>query len=135
MDGIVLTPLKQIDNPNGDIFHIMKKSDQGFHDFGEAYFSTIHKDLIKGWKKHNQMVLNLVVPVGAIEFVIYNEKKNEFFNIILSKNNYQRLTVASGLWVAFRGIDKHNILLNIASIEHDPKESESLALEEINYEW
>lgn len=48
------------------------------------------------------MTLNLVVPVGEIEFVVYDEK--EFFNIKLSHGNYQRLTVKAGLWVSFRGI-------------------------------
>ena len=28
MDGVVVTPLKQIRNPKGDIFHAMKKSDK-----------------------------------------------------------------------------------------------------------
>ena len=30
MDGVILTPLKQIYNPKGDIFHAMKQSDYGF---------------------------------------------------------------------------------------------------------
>lgn len=135
MDGVTLTPLKQIHNPKGDIFHAMKKSDVGFDGFGEAYFSTIHKNDIKGWKKHTQMILNLVVPVGEIEFIIYDENKNKFFNVKLSQNNYQRLTVSPNLWMGFRGIGDHNMLLNLASIEHDPNESENLELNQINYEW
>ena len=82
MDGIILTPLKQIHHPKGDIYHAMKKSDIGFENFGEAYFSTIIKNDIKGWKKHTKMTLNLIVPSGEIEFVIYDEIKNEFFNLI-----------------------------------------------------
>ena len=48
MDGIILTPLNQIHHPKGDIYHAMKKSDDGFDGFGEAYFSTVHKNDIKG---------------------------------------------------------------------------------------
>ena len=133
MDGVILTPLKQIYHPKGDIFHAMKKSDSGFEGFGEAYFSTIHKNDIKGWKKHLQMTLNLVVVSGEIEFVIYDEKT--FFTATLSHNNYQRLTIKSGLWVAFRGLGEYNMLLNLASLEHDPKESITLDLNNISYEW
>ena len=43
MDGIILTPLKRINHPKGDIFHAMKKTDLGFEGFGEAYFSTINE--------------------------------------------------------------------------------------------
>ena len=135
MDGVILTPLKQIHNPKGDIFHAMKKSDEGFDCFGEAYFSTINQNDIKGWKKHTKMTLNLVVPVGEIEFVVYDEKSNNFFNIKLSQDNYQRLTVSQNLWMGFRGVGESNILLNLASIEHDPSEAINVELDKINYEW
>jgi len=135
MDGVILTPLKQIYNPKGDIYHAMKKSDDGFRGFGEAYFSTIHKGIIKGWKKHTQMTLNLIVPVGEIEFVVYNEKTNTFYTVQLSQNNYQRLTISPNLWMAFRGVDSYSMLLNLASIEHDPDEALTLDRDEIPYEW
>ena len=135
MDGIILTPLKKIHNIKGYVFHAMKKSDVGFDGFGEAYFSTVNKNDIKGWKKHAEMTLNLVVPVGKMEFVIYNDKNHNFFNVTISQDNYQRLTISPGFWLAFRGLDEKNILLNIASIEHDPSESESIDLDKIIYDW
>ena len=135
MDGVIVTPLKQIHNPKGDIFHAMKKSDDGFDGFGEAYFSTIHKNDIKGWKKHTQMTLNLVVPVGEIEFIVYDENTKEFFDIKLSQKNYQRLTVKPNLWMAFRGLEENSMLLNLASIEHDSSEAITIDLSKIYYEW
>ncbi|CUU69141.1 WxcM-like%2C C-terminal [Campylobacter hyointestinalis] len=135
MDGVILTPLKQIYNPKGNIFHAMKNSDIGYLGFGEAYFSTIDQNKIKGWKKHTKMTLNLIVPIGEIEFVIYNEKNKDFFSVKLSKNNYQRLTVSPNLWMAFRGIGEYNMLLNLASIEHDPNEAVNVDLDKIKYEW
>jgi dTDP-4-dehydrorhamnose 3,5-epimerase len=135
MDGVILTSLNQIHNPKGNIFHAMKKSDNGFNGFGEAYFSTIRKGNIKGWKKHTEMTLNLVVPVGKIEFVVYEENSKEFFNVSLSQSNYKRLTVKPNLWVAFRGLEKNNILLNLASIEHDAKEVKNMELNKIYYNW
>ncbi|MDX9961232.1 MAG: dTDP-4-dehydrorhamnose 3,5-epimerase family protein [Aliarcobacter sp.] len=141
IEGVILTPLKQIVNPKGDLYHAMKQSDNGYKSFGEAYFSTVIKDEIKGWKKHTIMVLNLIVPIGAVEFIIYDDRidsstKNQFFSLILSQENYQRLTVPAGVWMAFRGIGEDlNMLLNIASIEHDPSEAISKQLTDINYTW
>lgn len=135
MDGVILTPLKQIHHPKGDIFHGMKKSDVGFEDFGEAYFSTINQGDTKGWKKHTQMTLNLIVPVGEIEFVVYDENTKEFFSVNLSQNNYQRLTVKPNLWMAFRGVGKYNMLLNLASMEHDSLEAINKELDFITYVW
>ena len=135
MDGVILTPLKQIFYPKGTIMHAMKKSDEGFAGFGEAYFSTINKGEIKGWKKHSEMILNLVVPLGEIEFVVYDEVANKYFSIKLSQNNYQRLTIQPTLWMAFRGIEESNMLLNIASIVHNPNEATNIDLNKIKYDW
>ena len=135
MDGIKLTTLKKIHNLKGDILHAMKKSDVGFDGFGEAYFSTINQDDIKGWKKHTQMTLNIIVPVGEIEFVVYDENIKKFFRIKLSQTNYKRLTVEPGLWVAFKGYHRQNMLLNLASIEHSPSEAFNIDLNKIEYNW
>ena len=133
MDGVTLTPLKKITHPKGDVFHAMKASDDGFSGFGEAYFSTVNKSDIKGWKKHSEMTLNLVVVTGEIEFVVYDG--DSFLNVKLSKDNYQRLTIKPRLWLAFRGIGNENILLNLASIEHNPNESENENMDNFDYNW
>ena len=133
MDGVILTPLKQIHNSKGDIFHAMKASDNGFSGFGEAYFSIVNQGEVKGWKKHIEMTLNLVVVIGEIEFVVYDD--NSFYSIKLSKNNYQRLTVEPGLWLAFRGVSVENMLLNLASIEHNANESVNVDLYDFDYDW
>lgn len=142
IDGVILTPLKQIFNPKGDIFHAMKKSDTGYEGFGEAYFSTIYFKNIKPWKKHFNMTLNFVVPVGEIRFVIYDDRedcktKGSFFDITLGVKNYQRITIPPNVWVAFSGIGKDlNLLLNLANIEHDSLEIvRKERLNEISYQW
>jgi len=132
---VVLTPLRIIENPAGNILHALKQPEASFAGFGEAYFSTVEYDVVKGWKKHTKMVLNVVVPCGCILFVLYDaregsETRGQFMEVALSKDNYQRLTVPPGLWMAFKGITKElNMLLNIASIPHDPQEAESLPLQ------
>ncbi|MBI2258846.1 MAG: dTDP-4-dehydrorhamnose 3,5-epimerase [Flavobacteriia bacterium] len=138
MEGVYLTPLKIIENPKGDILHALKSSSPFYSEFGEAYFSSINYDDIKGWKLHTKMILNLIVPVGEIEFVIYDDRsvsetKGDFFKVVLSRSNYYRLTIMPGLWLCFKGIGKsENILLNIASIEHEPEESKNMDLKYIN---
>lgn len=134
MDGVILTKLKQVQNTKGDILHVLRKSDPGFQNFGEVYCSEVDKGVIKGWKKHKKMTLNIVVPVGKILFTIYDDQSKEFFRVTLSRQNYQRLTIKPGLWVAFSGISNINMLINVASIEHCPSESENKPLFDIEYE-
>lgn len=132
IDGVLVMPLKRIVHPKGDIFYGIKSSDSGFVGFGDAYFSTIVFDEVKAWKKHRKMTLNLIVSVGEIKVVLYDDRngspsKGLFFQIHLSPDNYQRLTVPPRLWFGFQGKGKSlNMLLNIADMEHDPDEVERL---------
>lgn len=123
-DGVTLSEVKKIVNPKGDIFHALKASDSSFTKFGEAYFTTIVENEIKGWKKHNKMILNMVVPVGEVVFYIHDEKIKKTKQVIIGNSKYSRLTIKSGYWVAFEGKSMGlNLILNVASIEHDPDES------------
>ena len=141
IEGVIITPLKIISHPLGDIYHALKCSDEGFNGFGESYFSTVHKGDIKGWKKHLEMTLNLIVPVGKVKFVIYDERKTGkskevFEEVELSLDNYMRLTIPPGLWVAFQGMNEGlNLLQNIANIEHRPEEALRCELNQIPYSW
>lgn len=141
VDGVMVTPLKIIPLEKGDVFHGIKASDCGYFGFGEAYFSTVKHDEIKGWKKHTEMVLNLMVPEGEVQFVVYDDREHsstfdQFYSVTLGKENYCRLTIPKGVWVAFKGIGQAtNLLMNFASIEHDPEESVSRPLEFIKFNW
>lgn len=141
IEGVIVTPLKKIYHPQGNVFHGMKKSEPGYVKFAEAYFSTIIKGEVKPWKKHVTMTLNLVVPVGKIRFVVFDDRPNSgtngcFFDITISEENYCRLTVPPGVWMAFMGLGtKLNLLLNIADIEHDPNEVIRSELNDIPYSW
>lgn len=137
--GVIITPLKRIEGDKGSVFHGVKKTDEGFAGFGEAYFSTVNPQTIKGWKKHYEMTMNLVVPQGAIKFVIYDDRENSstkgiFQEIIISSENYCRLTVPSQVWMAFEGIGNgQNLLLNVANMLHDPDEQINLPLDHSNF--
>ena len=132
--GLLSTPAKIIPIEAGAVLHGVKASDVGFAGFGEAYFSKIRKGSVKGWKKHTRMTLNLIVPVGSIRFIVYDSRaesptQGAIYDDIIGQENYARLTVPPGLWMAFQGVgDSINLLLNIASIHHDPNESMALPL-------
>ena len=128
--GAVITPISIIQNPKGDIYHGLKANEISFECFGEAYFSTILENVVKGWKFHKLMTLNLVVPVGKIQFYLKSENEKIYETLILGKEKYARLTVPPRVWLAFKGLAKSpNLLLNIASIPHDPDEVLTKSLE------
>lgn len=140
MEGVTLYPLKHIVVPKGDVFHALKSTDEGYAGFGEVYFSQIEYGQIKGWKRHNRMKLNLIVMMGRIKFVIYDDRPKsstfgQFEEYTLSPDdNYYRLTVAPGLWLAFTGLAPgYSMLMDVIPVPHMPSEADRKELAEIPY--
>jgi len=137
--GVLISSLEIVNTPGGSVMHAIKISDKGYVNFGEAYFSHINFGVIKAWKRHERMTLNLIVPVGGIQFVLFDDRENSgqrFQKISISKDNYCRLTVPPMVWVGFKGLSRGgSMLLNIADIEHDPLEVNRKNIEEIKFDW
>lgn len=134
MKGVVLTPLRRIPTPKGDVLHCMKAGEDGFAGFGEAYFSCVRERVIKGWKRHREMTLNLICALGAVRVVVHDGSSDPAnrLDVILSPDSeerYRRLTVPPLHWVGFQGVGpSENMLLNIASMRHDPAEADTADL-------
>jgi len=135
---VLITPLSIIETLGGNVMHGMKVSDSGFSGFEEAYFSEVGFNAIKAWKRHKEMTLNLVVPVGKIKFVIFDDREREvqFQEITISRDNYCRITVPPMVWFGFKGVSKgSSILLNIANMMHNTKEVERKNIKDIEFNW
>lgn len=141
--GVQLHPLKIIPSDKGFVRHGLKVSDTGFDEFGEVYFSGVDQGVIKGWKKHTKMTMNLIVVVGRIHFVLFDDRpdsatyKQHNSYQLDTEAHYSRLTIPPGIYVAFQGLASANMLMNVASLEHQPEEAINVSLEDFgfNYAW
>jgi dTDP-4-dehydrorhamnose 3,5-epimerase len=135
VDQILVTPLERIPLKGGDVLHAMKCTDPGFVDFGEAYFSLIDIDAIKAWKRHLRMTLNIMVPLGAVQFVFINDQ-GVMREEVIGLDRYIRLTIPPGIWFGFRGlVAPYSLLMNIADTPHDPAEIERKELGAFKFQW
>jgi dTDP-4-dehydrorhamnose 3,5-epimerase len=143
IDGVVLTPLRQIFDERGKVMHMLREDSDLFSKFGEIYFSCTYPGAIKAWHLHKQMTLNYAVIYGEIKCVLYDDRPNsptrghvnEFF---LSPENYSLLTVPPQIWNGWKGLGTNtSIVANCASIPHDTNEIERKAAldETIPYSW
>ena len=81
LEEIQVQTLNKITRIGGDVWHVLKSSESSYDGFGEAYFSWLEPGAIKAWKKHLQMTMNLVVPIGKVRFVFY-DFENEICEIL-----------------------------------------------------
>lgn len=138
------TPLKQIKDERGAVYHYLKSTDESFKGFGEVYYSKINPQVIKGWKLHHRLHQNFCVPFGDVKIVVFDYRENspskgEFEEILLNDaDNYYLLSMPPGLWYSFKCTSENFALLaNVIDQEHDPLESTTLPLQNITipYEW
>lgn len=133
---ITVTALKRIPTAGGDVWHAMKRTDAGYMDFGEAYFSWVNPGAVKAWKLHTRMTLNLVVPLGSVRFVFHLPDAGGFRAEDLGEHRYARLTVPPGVWFGFQGLAAaRSLVLNLADIPHDPTEVQACPPGDIPYPW
>ena len=136
LSDIKTKSLKTISVKGGDVKHFLNFDDQCYKGFGEVYFSFINFGIIKGWKLHTKMTMNLVVPLGNVGFVFYDEENKLFVKYKIGENNYQRITVPPNIWFAFKGLSsKDNLVVNLADIKHDPNESKKAEISKFTYQW
>ena len=137
LQNIKILKLKKFPTDGGDVLHFIKDGDVGFKNFGEVYFSNVKYGKVKAWKKHLNMTMNLVVPVGEVKFVFHlPESKNKFRVENIGLSNYSRIIVPPGIWFGFKGLSKdNNLVSNLANIKHDPLESINVEKNFFSYKW
>ena len=129
---------KIIPNSGGNVRKFVDNNTKFLENFGEIYFSEIKKNHIKGWKCHLKFFCHICVPVGAVRFVFQNSNKTrkDFINLELTSENLKLVKIHPNTWFAFQGLgDGINLVANVLSGVHDPHESISKALSEVNYRW
>lgn len=143
IEGVKITPLKQILDERGKIMHMLRNDSPGFQGFGEIYFSCVNPGAIKAWHIHKRMTLNYAVPHGNIKFVLFDARpesptKGRLQEVFLGPDNYQLVTVPPMVWNGFKGIGLQTaIVANCATIPHDPDEIDRLDPFDpsIPYDW
>jgi dTDP-4-dehydrorhamnose 3,5-epimerase len=143
IDGVIVTPLRQILDERGKIMHMLRSTDAHFREFGEVYFSWVHPGVIKGWHIHKKMHLNYAVPVGKIKLVLYDERegsptRGEVNELFTGTDNYCLVTVPPMVWNGYKGCGtESSMVANCATLTHDPGEMDRLDPFDgrIPYDW
>lgn len=144
IEGVIVKKLKVIPDDRGKIMHIMKNSDEEFHEFGEVYCSTIYPGIVKAWHIHNKMTLNYTVLKGKIKFVLFDTRKDsksygELMVLYMGDGEHIRVTVPPMVWNGFMGLGlEESLVINFTDIPHDPTEIARMDPHDndiIDYDW
>ena len=143
IEGVILTPLRQIFDERGKVMHMLREDSPVFSRFGEIYFSCTHPGVVKAWHLHKEMTLNYAVVYGEIKFVLFDDRpgsptRGEIQEFFISPENYQLVTVPPMIWNGFKCMGtKSAVVANCATLPHNPGELERRPPNDftIPYDW
>lgn len=143
IDGVILTPLKQIFDERGKVMHMLREDSPVFSRFGEIYFSCTHPGVVKAWHLHKKMTLNYAVIHGEIKFVLYDDRedsptKGQIEELFISPENYMLVTVPPLVWNGFKCIGSTaSIVANCSTLPHSADELDRCSPTTLNipYRW
>ncbi|HEY3083507.1 MAG TPA: dTDP-4-dehydrorhamnose 3,5-epimerase family protein [Chloroflexota bacterium] len=143
IEGVKVVPLGRIPDERGTVMHMLRATDPHFIRFGEIYFSTVYRDVVKGWHRHREMTLNYACVFGRIKLVLYDERegsptRGELQELFLGPDNHALVIVPPEVWNGFKGLnDPFAIVANCCTHAHDPSRSTRLDpfQNHIPYDW
>lgn len=141
--GALFVPLRRIPDERGTIIHMLKRTDEHFLEFGEIYFTTIYRGVVKGWHRHAEMTLNYACIFGRIKLVLYDDREESptrgaLQEIFLGPDNHGLVLIPPGVWNGTKGMsDPFAIVANCATHPHDPSRTRRLDPfdNDIPYDW
>ena len=128
------TELRRIETSGGEVMKALHAEEADFKGLGEAYFSRVNPGCVRGWKRHNEMTVNVVVPVGHVRFVVATDDGFTEYDLG-PEHSYGRLTIEPGTWFGFAGGVEGGLVLNLSDIVHRPDEADGKELDEFDYQW
>ena len=142
IEGVQIVPLRRIPDERGTIYHMLKATDPHFQEFGEIYFSSIYRDVVKGWHRHDLMTLNYCCIFGRVKVVVHDDREGSDTRgatqeIFIGEDNHSLVVIPPNIWNGFKGMSDRSIVANCATHPHDPTGSHRLDPYEndIPYDW
>ncbi len=143
IEGVQVIPLRRIADERGTILHMLKSTDPHFRQFGEIYFSTVYRGVVKGWHRHREMTLNYACVFGRTKLVLYDEReasptRGELMELFLGPDDYSLVVIPPEIWSGVKGMSEpFAIVANCCTHPHDPSRSVRIDPFEnhIPYDW
>lgn len=128
IEGVKVIPLRKIPDERGGVFHMLKRTDPHFIEFGEIYFSCGYPGVVKAWHIHKEMTLNNCCVVGMIKLVLFDGRegsptKGELMELFIGEQNYCLVQIPPGITNGYKAYGSQMaIMANCATMPHDKNE-------------
>jgi dTDP-4-dehydrorhamnose 3,5-epimerase len=121
---------------------MLRRDDPHFVAFGEIYFTSLYRGVVKGWHRHRDMTLNYACVSGRVKLVLYDDREGSASHGVvmerfLGPDDYSLVIIPPGIWNGMKGMADISLVANCATHPHDPARTERLDpfSAAIPYDW
>jgi dTDP-4-dehydrorhamnose 3,5-epimerase len=145
IDGVKIKKLKVIPDERGRLMEILRRDDELFQNFGQAYATTTYPGVVKAWHKHEKQTDNIACVAGLIKMALYDARPdsptfkevNEFY---LGVHNPLLIQVPAGVYHGWMCVSQEEaIIVNLPTETYNYERPDEQRLDphtsDIPYDW
>ncbi len=145
IEGVKIKKLRVIPDERGRLMEILRRDDELFRNFGQAYMTTTYPGVVKAWHKHEKQTDNIACVAGMIKMALYDSRPdsptfkevNEFY---LGVHNPLLIQVPAGIYHGWMCVSQEEALIvNLPTETYDYEHPDEQRLDphtnDIPYDW
>ena len=143
--GVKTKTLRVIPDERGRLMEILRRDDDEFIAFGQAYMTTVFPGVVKAWHYHQRQTDNFVCLRGMIKLVLCDNRDssptrgevNEFF---IGDEHHLLVQIPAGVYHGFKGVGTiEALVLNLPTEPYNRQQPDEHRLpaddKSILYDW
>jgi dTDP-4-dehydrorhamnose 3,5-epimerase len=145
IDGVVTKKLRLMPDERGRLMEVLRKDDQFFESFGQAYITTAYPGVVKAWHRHKKQKDHITCVKGMAKLVLYDDRENsktkgEVNEFIIGELNPMLVRVPNGVWHGFKCISEcecicMNLPTELYIYDHPDEERAEAHSSNMPYDW
>jgi len=76
IDGVKIKRLTVHPDARGRLMEVLRRDDEFFSQFGQAYITTVYPGVVKAWHYHRVQTDNLCPLVGMVQIALYDARED-----------------------------------------------------------
>ncbi len=145
IDGVQIKPLRAVPDERGRLMEVLRRDDDIFQQFGQAYITTAYPGVVKAWHYHRKQTDNLCPIVGMFKVVLFDARhgsptKGELAEVFAGEHDPKLIVVPPGVYHGFKCIgEREGVVLNCATEPYNRDDPDEFRLPpdtpDIDYDW
>lgn len=125
IDGVEVIRLNRHADDRGYLTEVLRRDDEHFTQFGQAYISFLRRGIIKAWHKHEKQTDFFYVVSGASKIGLYDDRpdspsKGQYQSVVLGTEGLDALLLIPPMvWHGQMSLSETTYLLNMPTEPYD----------------